>query len=312
MARLLHRAVLVAVWPGLLGGMMAAGVWLLSRGHDPVVAIVGTNVALAVLLHVLERLLPHERAWLERDYQERNDVGHSLLSGVAVGQLGGAAVTAGVAGLAARLAELQDVWLWPAHWPVAGQVVLAVLIGDFGAYWAHRAAHRIPLLWRFHALHHSSGRLHWLNTARFHPFDSLETLLLTTPPLVVLGAGADVLVLYAAFNSFVGMLSHCNVKVARGAVDYVFNTPSVHRWHHSRLLDEGNRNFGENIMLWDQLFGTYLNPDRRPPVRIGISEPMPNGFLAQLAAPFRRRVFGRSGRPGAVGPGPEAAPERAA
>jgi sterol desaturase/sphingolipid hydroxylase (fatty acid hydroxylase superfamily) len=74
-----------------------------------------------------------------------------------------------------------------------------------------------------------------------------------------------------------------------GPLSWIFNTPSLHRWHHSRDIKEGNKNYGENLMLWDQLFGTYFNPPRRPPVNIGINEYMPPGFLQQLAHPFKRR-----------------------
>ena len=53
------------------------------------------------------------------------------------------------------------------------------------------------------------------------------------------------------------------------------------------VLEEGNRNYGENLMLFDQLFGTYINPDRRPPRTIGIHDPMPNRLFDQIAHPFR-------------------------
>ena len=73
-----------------------------------------------------------------------------------------------------------------------------------------------------------------------------------------------------------------------GVLSYIFNTPELHRWHHSMDLSEGNRNYGENLAVWDLLFGTYHNPrHRRPPTVIGIPERMPADFLGQLAAPFR-------------------------
>jgi sterol desaturase/sphingolipid hydroxylase (fatty acid hydroxylase superfamily) len=54
------------------------------------------------------------------------------------------------------------------------------------------------------------------------------------------------------------------------------------------VLDEGNRNYGENLMLFDMIFGTYINPPRRPPADIGIESPMPENFLGQLKIPFTR------------------------
>jgi sterol desaturase/sphingolipid hydroxylase (fatty acid hydroxylase superfamily) len=71
-----------------------------------------------------------------------------------------------------------------------------------------------------------------------------------------------------------------------GPLNYVFNTPGLHRWHHSTDLREGNRNYGENLVFFDLLFGTFFNPNRRPPAIIGISEAMPRTFLGQVKAPF--------------------------
>ena len=72
-----------------------------------------------------------------------------------------------------------------------------------------------------------------------------------------------------------------------GVLNYIFNTPVVHRWHHSRIPEEGNTNYGENLMLYDVLLRTFYLPKRRPPANIGIDQPMPANFTGQLAQPFR-------------------------
>ena len=87
-------------------------------------------------------------------------------------------------------------------------------------------------------------------------------------------------------TAFVGLLTHCNVEMRFGPISYVFSTPGVHRWHHSMDLREGNKNYGENVVIWDLLFGTYFNEDRRPPANIGIPEYMPPRFIHQLLWPF--------------------------
>ena len=110
------------------------------------------------------------------------------------------------------------------------------------------------------------------------------------PPrlILLLGAPKDVMIMVSAITAFVGILTHANVEMRCGILSYVFNTPELHRWHHSKVLAEGNRNYGENLMLFDQLFGTFFLPSRRPPADIGIRYPMPPTFLAQLKAPFSR------------------------
>jgi sterol desaturase/sphingolipid hydroxylase (fatty acid hydroxylase superfamily) len=106
--------------------------------------------------------------------------------------------------------------------------------------------------------------------------------------LLLLGAPKDVIVMVSAITAIVGILTHSNVHMRCGVLNLVFNTPELHRWHHSKVLAEGNRNYGENLVLFDQLFGTYFNPARRPPADIGINHPMPGTFSGQLAIPFTR------------------------
>ena len=141
----------------------------------------------------------------------------------------------------------------------------------------------------FHAVHHSVERLWFFNTGRFHFVDTAFSILLSQPLLLLSGAPGDVVVWVSVTTAFVGILTHCNVDMRTGPIDFVFNTPALHRWHHSRNPDEGNSNYGENLMLWDLIFGSFYRPARRPPANIGIDEPMPRHFLGQLWYPFQPR-----------------------
>ncbi|MBV8165472.1 MAG: sterol desaturase family protein, partial [Alphaproteobacteria bacterium] len=176
--------------------------------------------------------------------------------------------------------------LWPTAWPIAAQTALGLVVAEAGLYWKHRLAHEWPVLWRFHAVHHSVTRLWFFNTGRFHLVDTVTGLAVGMPVLLALGAPREVLILVSAITAIIGLLTHCNVEMRCGWLSYVFNTPTLHRWHHSQEPQEGNRNYGENLMLFDLMFGTFLLPARRPPRDIGIRQPMPATFWGQLAAPF--------------------------
>jgi ornithine lipid hydroxylase len=254
-------------------------------------------LGLAVILFVLERWMPHERAWLRNDGQIATDISHTLFNkGVAQ-----ALIVFGAAMMAPHLLEGGG-GFWPVHWPFALQVALGLVIAEFGMYWAHRLGHEWPLLWRLHAVHHSAPRLWIVNTGRFHFLDMLLSLFMGLAVLVALGCPQNVLLMGSAIHAFFGILTHCNIDLRFGPLNWLFNTPAVHRWHHSMNLDEGgNRNYGENLMIYDHLFGTYFYSDRRPPAEIGIREAMPKNFLGQLAAPFRWRRLqgGAAGSPAA-------------
>jgi len=180
--------------------------------------------------------------------------------------------------------------LWPHQWALFPQLILAMLISQFGEYWAHRCMHEIPFLWRLHATHHSPERLYWLNAARFHPFDTAVGYTIATFPLILLGADADMLLLYSIWVAVHGMFQHCNIDIKLGPLNYIFSMAELHRWHHSLVLEEANSNYGNNIIFWDIVFGTMFYPKERTPSEyIGLSEMknFPKGYWGQIMSPFR-------------------------
>ena len=274
------------VWPVLLIASLAATAYGYSIGK-PILTFNITYFSLALLLLLLERAMPHERSWLASDGQTPANIAHTLLSKGTVQTL---IVFSAAIGLAQYVTPLSEPGsgLWPREWPLGVQIILAVYVSEFGLYWAHRIAHEWPPLWRFHAIHHSVTKLWVVNTGRFHFVDSLKSIVPGMVILVSLGAPMEVITWLSAITAFIGILTHCNIEMRFGPISWIFNTPGLHRWHHSRDLREGNKNYGENIMLWDMVFGTYLNPNRRPPASIGISEAMPARFIDQVIWPFRR------------------------
>lgn len=257
------------------------------------------NIAYGFLIlatFLLERYLPHEENWRRPDGQILTDLAHTLTSKGAVQAL---LLVNGMIGLADMVdgKGLVGYSLWPTQWPLWGQVVLAVVVSEFGLYWAHRLSHEIPAIWNFHAIHHSVKKLWFVNTGRFHIVDSLFSIIMGLLPLLALGAPLDMVKWVACVTAFIGMLTHCNIEMRFGPLSWIFNTPALHRWHHSMKLREGNKNYGENIMLWDVLFRTYFDENRRPPEKIGIQDYMPPKFRHQLLWPFlskeKRDLLGR-------------------
>jgi sterol desaturase/sphingolipid hydroxylase (fatty acid hydroxylase superfamily) len=249
-------------------------------------------LSVVVTIALFERLMPYEQTWLGKDRETFNDLAHTLLNkgGVQLAAAIGTSAPMAVATVAQPAFAL-PVRLWPDSWPLALQVVLGLIIAEFGLYWAHRLAHEKTALWRFHALHHSVERLWVINTGRFHIVDSIVKIALSQIPLYLLGAPLPIFLWIGAVTAFVGLLTHCNIQVKTGPLDWVLSTPRLHRWHHSRLLAEGNTNYGENLVLWDQIFGTYYNPPRASSIDIGISGRVANSFLGQLVQPFSNKGF---------------------
>jgi sterol desaturase/sphingolipid hydroxylase (fatty acid hydroxylase superfamily) len=152
--------------------------------------------------------------------------------------------------------------VWPHHWPLLAQTVLALLLGEFGAYWWHRATHELPLLWRFHKIHHSPGRLYWLNATKFHYLDVTLLQTFTVLPALILGANESAILFITLFSIFHGYWQHGNTRQSLGVLNYIFSNAELHRWHHNVNPALANHNYGSNLIVWDLLFGTFFWPER--------------------------------------------------
>jgi sterol desaturase/sphingolipid hydroxylase (fatty acid hydroxylase superfamily) len=189
--------------------------------------------------------------------------------------------------------------LWPTSWPWLLQLPLALVIAELPKYWLHRLQHETDILWRFHALHHSAPRLYFLNAARFHPVDIALDALVGIVTIVALGCPVEVVALFATASAVHGYFQHANLRIRIGWLNYFFSMAELHRWHHSQQMVEANHNYGQNVIVWDLVFGTFYWPDdREPPEAIGIPglAAYPMTYLRQLASPFTWRRIREASR----------------
>lgn len=284
-----RRLVSHLAFPAVLGGAVAVALILIRDGVDPRLAILAGQVPAFVIVIVLERLAPHHADWNRNHGDVGPDLGHMLtvstISGLADPLLRLIGISAATA-----LAGGAGPSLWPTGWPLLAQLALALVLGELGQYWVHRLEHEHDCLWRFHALHHSAPRLYWLNAARFHPVDILLNNFVVSVPLAALGAGLDVLSLWLLVSAVHGIFQHANVPARIGPLNWIFSMAELHRWHHSKTVRESNANYGQNLIVWDVVFGTrFLPADREPPKDVGIADlpAFPKSWLAQELSPLR-------------------------
>jgi len=279
-----------AVFPAVVAASIALAMLAMARGLPPAVAAaLGQAAGLAAVV-ALGRLFPYHADWRRPRGDVRTDLSHAMVSGLAAPEALRPFVHAGAVVVAGWLSRTLGVGLWPSGWPLLAQLALALVVGELGQYWFHRWQHETELLWRVHATHHSAERLYWLNAGRFHPIDFLMLWVAWYAPLVALGCGEPVLALFAVFTAVHGLFQHANLEVRLGPLNWIFSMAELHRWHHSRTVAEANHNYGANLIVWDVVFGTrFLPRGRRPPTEIGIADlpAFPQGYFAQLAAPFR-------------------------
>jgi sterol desaturase/sphingolipid hydroxylase (fatty acid hydroxylase superfamily) len=275
---------------------------LLSQGRLAAVLAAGRAelaapllVALVVVTGICERIWPAERRpLLARGHVQ--DACYTALHALVVIPLMtllsvGAAV---LIGGHAHWIELRAT----AYWPGWLLIPLTVVAMDAANWLAHYADHRLGLLWRFHALHHSQEELSVLTSFRAHPLMHTTGFVLATIPVMALMPTRPIAPVLITVYVCVGTLQHANLRWTFGPAGRVLVSPAYHRLHHDPDIQSAN--LGVVLTIWDVLSGRAVFPARgeatgptglesRPvPVEQGNSARPGLALLAtQLVEPFQ-------------------------
>jgi sterol desaturase/sphingolipid hydroxylase (fatty acid hydroxylase superfamily) len=172
---------------------------------------------------------------------------------------------------------------------VAGPVELLVLqvllfLGyETGGFVWHYAAHKNPILWELHKVHHSAMYLVPITASRLHPLElifqkSLEGFFMSVPagiamafynvsPAELLLLAGSILFLQIALFTH---LQHAPTPISFGPLDRIFISPHMHQFHHSSIYEEWDKNFGNTISIFDWMIGSAVIPPRNTPIKCGI------------------------------------------
>lgn len=175
--------------------------------------------------------------------------------------------------------------------PLWARMIAAMVVGEIGFYWGHRWSHEIPLLWRFHAVHHSAEHVNFMVNTRAHPVDMVFTRLCGLTLLYATGLASPVgpnptlipalvLLIGALWSFFI----HANLRWRLGPLEEVLSSPAFHHWHHTRD-DHRDHNYSAMLPVMDRVFGTFYLP-REWPEAYGTDTPVPDGLIGQLLDPL--------------------------
>jgi len=273
-------------YPAVLGLALALFAATTAAGVHVTLASYAAVLTGAGLVALHELKLPYRSDWRPSPQDVRADVWFMLAVQVALPLLLSFLAVIAIADVLKDAGVAVD-GLWPHGQPVAVQAALMLVLADLLRYWLHRAFHRYESMWRFHAVHHSPHRLYWVNVGRFHPIEKAVQFCADALPFVLVGVGGEALAAYFVFYAVNGFYQHSNCDVRLGPLNHLVSGPELHRWHHSMLPAESNSNFGNNLIVWDTLFGTRYFPARRQVGPLGlINRAYPTGFAAQMRTPF--------------------------
>lgn len=188
-------------------------------------------------------------------------------------------------------ATISTVQAWVSRQWFVVQFLGILIFTDLTQYWVHRTFHRVPVLWRFHQIHHSTEVMDWLAGSRLHLVDVAVTRGLTYVPIYILGFAEAPLFAYVTFVSVQATFIHANVRFEFPWLRGLLATPQFHHWHHSSEPIAVDKNFAVHLPVLDWIFGTYYLPKGRWPISYGLATgaPPPSGYLRQFLFPWLPR-----------------------
>ncbi|PPJ00265.1 sterol desaturase family protein [Nocardia cyriacigeorgica] len=267
--------------PVMLVGLNGLGIAAAAAGAPKYWLLVILAVAVAASF-LVERIIPYQDIWNHDQGDCIRDRIHAVVNE--------SLILVSVSAIPLLAAVVPTPGIWPRSWPFLLQVMAAILIADFGITAVHLASHKIGVLWRFHAVHHSITRFYGLNGLMKHPLHQTIEMAAGVAPLILIGLPVDVASALALAVAIQLLLQHSNADYRVGPAKYVLALNEGHRFHHLKWAGIGDVNFGLFTLIWDHLFRTFsYDPNRRfTSEHLGMSAKphYPKGYVDQLAYPF--------------------------
>lgn len=247
-------------------------------------------VALAVVLALFwswETIRPLRERREGRLLHASRNLGVAIVNTVVLALLFGAATVA----VAKWAADNDYGFLRHVDLPAVATFVLAIVILDAWMYFWHRITHAVPLLWRFHRMHHSDDRMDVTTATRFHLGELATSATLRLGLIPLLGFDVTQVLVYDTLVLIITHFHHANISLGRWdrVLCWFIVTPAMHQVHHSRHRPETDSNFATVLSIWDRLARTFRR--RRDPITIELgldelSDPRWQTYRGLWATPF--------------------------
>lgn len=181
----------------------------------------------------------------------------------------------------------------PAAWSGGWVLLVDIVLLDLWIYWWHRANHTLPVLWRFHEVHHLDRFLDTTSAVRFHFGEVLLSALARAAVIVALDIALVAVLVFETLVLISALFHHSNVRLPAGierALSRAIITPSIHWVHHHAVRADTDSNYGTIFSFWDRLFGSRSRTQRTPGMPIGVERRPEKSLGALLLRPFRAGI----------------------
>lgn len=284
----MERAVRYGWYPLVLVTCLGLAYALISSGTAPGLVVAVTSLTLIPICLGMELAWPETPRWRIERGEVVTDLLHMTISNPVPAAIFRALFFGAITSASGAISAAVGFDLWPLHWPLWAQAAFAIVVAELTNYWIHRGLHE-SRLWPLHAVHHCSPRMYFLISMRKHPLQSLVTYGGRLSVLWLLGVTEEAFALYTVLISANSYLQHSNLRMSTGPLGWVLATPEIHRVHHVDRVADLNANYGDSLIVFDRLFGTFRDPRRVGPLHDAIGLPgirVPQTYAAHWRLPF--------------------------
>ncbi len=181
-------------------------------------------------------------------------------------------------------------WMRPEGLSVLFLVVDLILL-DLWTYGVHRAYHRVPLLWRFHKVHHYDEFLDTSSAFRFHLGEVVLSAGLRLVPIILLAVPLMHVIMFETLLLCAAIFHHSNVRLAaktEALLARIIVTPSIHWVHHHAVMSDTNSNYAAIFSIWDRQFGSRSASVRTQGMKIGVESIEDKPLMRLILSPLLR------------------------
>ncbi len=176
--------------------------------------------------------------------------------------------------------------------PLWAELIIFFIALDFVQWFTHVLLHKVPVLWKFHQVHHSVKEMGFAAHLRYHWMENIFYKPLKTLVVMLIGGFEPEQAYIVHFVAIsIGHLNHANIKLTYGPLKYILNNPVMHLYHHAYTLPKGRFgvNFGISLSIWDYLFKTNYIAEENGNLKLGYpgDEKMPKDFIGQSLHGFK-------------------------
>ena len=179
-------------------------------------------------------------------------------------------------------------------------IIVGLIIIDLWQYLWHRMNHHIPVLWRFHRVHHCDSEMDASSAVRFHTGEVLLSGLTRIPLILIFGLSIEHLIIYELIALPIILFHHSNLRIPASldrVLRYIIVTPHMHRLHHSDQQQETDSNYGSLFSVWDRLLYSFQSQPLSENFKLGLgpaySESDCNSLGGLFALPFAEKYHTR-------------------